>query len=75
MPILAPYFLQSFCNRHSKLKKKSILGMTQLVKIALILALIKPENSFWAHMKATEMLDPMRCHTLRFNVGHHGHQS
>jgi hypothetical protein len=50
--------------------------MMQLVKIALSWALIKLESSFWAHLKANEMLVPKGCNMLRFNVGQcHCHQS
>jgi hypothetical protein len=34
--------------------------MTQLVKIAIILAIIEPESSFWVHLKAHKKQFPMR---------------
>jgi hypothetical protein len=64
------------CSRHSVFQKRHFFCMMQLVKIAITLALIEQESSFWAYLKVNEVLVPMRCHTLRFNIDQcQGHQS
>lgn len=58
------------------MKESIFLDMMQLVRIAPTLTIIELGSLFWAQLKANEMLIPIRCHVLRFDVDQQqGHQS